>query len=354
MGFPTTARSPSIVPPYILRAIARNGTPQQRDWALHTLALDVTMRSLRQGPWVWHEGMELAASGQKRRSVYDAKGSQNLPGTLVRKEGDQASADKAVNEAYNGLGVTYDFYHDLFGRDSIDGKGLALQATVHFGNRYNNAFWNGTQMVFGDGDGVYFNRFTVAPDVIGHELTHGVTEVEAALEYNLQPGALNESVSDVFGSLVKQRALNQTAEGADWLIGAGLFTARVQGVALRSMKAPGTAFDDPVLGKDQQPAHMKDYVNTLEDNGGVHINSGIPNHAFYLAAQVLGGYAWEKAGKVWYETLRDDRLRPRASFSDFATLTFDVASKLYGARGKETKAVQEAWKAVGVDLNLGG
>lgn len=341
-----------IVPQYILRAIARNGTKQQRMWALQTLAVDTTMRSVRDGPLVRPRGIR-AIAGQKTRSIYDAGSSQNLPGKLVRAEGSKASPDVTVNEAYDGLGATYDFYWQVFKRDSIDDKGLPLQASVHFGSKYNNAFWNGTQMVFGDGDGVYFNRFTIALDVIGHELTHGVTEVEAALDYNMQSGALNESVSDVFGSLVKQRALNQTADKADWLIGAGLFTAKVNGVALRSMKAPGTAFDDPVLGQDRQPAIMKDYVNTLEDNGGVHINSGIPNHAFYLAASVIGGYAWDKAGRVWYQTLRDKRLRPKASFSDFATLTIDNATQLYKASGKETKAVREAWKAVGVRVTGG-
>lgn len=341
-----------IVPQYILRAIARNGSEAEREIALRTLALDTTMRSLRGGPIVWHKGMDVA--GQEKRSIYDAKGSQNLPGTLVRGEGGKAGTDTAVNEAYDGLGATYDFYQQAFNRDSIDGKGLALQATVHFGNKYNNAFWNGTQMVFGDGDGIYFNRFTISLDVIGHELTHGVTEVEAALEYNMQPGALNESLSDVFGSLVKQKALNQTADKADWLIGAGLFTGKVNGVALRSMKAPGTAFDDPVLGKDRQPADMKGYVDTLEDNGGVHINSGIPNRAFYLAAEAIGGPAWEKAGKIWYETLLDQRLQTKASFSDFATLTVEVGGRLYGASSKESKAVQDAWKTVGVDLNMGG
>jgi Zn-dependent metalloprotease len=220
--------------------------------------------------------------------------------------------DVAVDEAYESLGVTYDFFWEIYERNSIDDDGLPLNATVHFGREYNNAFWDGQQMVFGDGDGDLFNRFTIALDIIGHELTHGVTEDEAQLQYFAQSGALNESVSDVFGSLVKQYALRQDANTADWLIGAGLFTANVQGVALRSMKEPGTAFDDPVLGKDPQPAHMRDFVQTFEDNGGVHINSGIPNRAFYLAATQLGGYAWERAGRIWYETLRHERLGPRA------------------------------------------
>ncbi|CAM5676724.1 hypothetical protein SFUMM280S_07534 [Streptomyces fumanus] len=162
-------------------------------------------------------------------------------------------------------------------------------------------------MVFGDGDGEIFLDFTIPVDVIGHELVHGVTQYTANLTYFGQPGALNESVSDVFGSLIKQYTLGQSADQADWLIGAGLLAPRVTGVALRSLKAPGTAYDDDVLGKDPQPATMDDYVRTGRDNGGVHINSGIPNHAFYLAATALGGNAWERAGQIWYR--RADRRR---------------------------------------------
>src|SRR5262249_22418604 len=206
------------------------------------------------------------------------------------------------------------------------------------------------QMVFGDGDGVIFNGFTSSVDVIGHELTHGVTGSEANLRYQGQPGALNESLSDVFGSLVKQFSTSpkQTAAKADWLIGAGLLAPGIQGVALRSMKAPGTAYDDPTLGKDPQGAGMAHFVHTLQDNGGVHIKSGIPNRAFYLAATSIGGYAWEKAGKIWYDTLCDHNLKPSATFSRFAQLTIRHAGLLYGASGIEQKAVQDAWGQVGV------
>ena len=155
---------------------------------------------------------------------------------------------------------TYNFFKDIFDRNSIDTRGMKLDSTVHYGEDYNNAFWNGTQMVYGDGDGDIFQRFTKSIDVIGHELTHGVTQYEAALEYEGQAGALNESFSDVFGSLVKQYFLKQKVEKADWLIGNGLFTRKVNGIALRSMKEPGTAYDDPTIGKDPQPGHMKDYV----------------------------------------------------------------------------------------------
>ncbi|HVV47725.1 MAG TPA: M4 family metallopeptidase, partial [Bryobacteraceae bacterium] len=235
----------------------------------------------------------------------------------------------------------------------IDNAGLPLDATVHFGKKYDNAFWNGQQMVFGDGDGVLFTRFTISLDVIGHELTHGVTGSEVNLTYQGQPGALNESVSDVFGSLVKQYKLKQTAAQADWLIGAGLLAKTVNGVALRSMKAPGTAYDDPVLGKDSQPANMSGYVHTSQDNGGVHTNSGIPNHAFYLAATAIGGNAWEKAGQIWYDTICDKTLSQSATFSRFAGRTIAHATQRYGSSSNERKAVADAWRQVGVKVSAG-
>jgi Zn-dependent metalloprotease len=222
---------------------------------------------------------------------------------------------------------------------------MPLDGTVHYGSNYDNAFWDGSRMVFGDGDGELFIRFTVAVDVIGHELTHAVTEATAGLVYSGQSGALNESVSDVFGSLVKQRQLGQDAADADWLIGAGLFTAAVQGEALRSMRAPGTAYDDDVLGRDPQPGHMRDFVDTTDDNGGVHINSGIPNHAFYLAATALGGPAWEVAGQVWYDTLVGG-LAAGSDFAAFATATVAAAQSRFGS--DEAQAVRSAWDAVGV------
>jgi Zn-dependent metalloprotease len=290
----------------------------------------------------------LAVEGEKRRTIFDARHRQELPGRVVRREDQEHTGDAAVDEAYDGLGATYDFFWEIYDRHSIDDNGLALNAIVHFDREYNNAFWDGQQMVFGDGDGDLFNRFTISLDIIGHELTHGVTEDEARLQYFAQAGALNESMSDVFGSLVKQYVLRHDADTADWLIGAGLLTAHVHGVALRSMKEPGTAYDDAVLGKDPQPAHMRDFVRTFEDNGGVHINSGIPNRAFYLLATQLGGFAWERAGRIWYETLRSAQLRPNAGFRRFARLTISNAVRLYGRNSTEEQAVRTSWEQVGV------
>lgn len=335
-----------IIPPHMLREIAQRGDPDQQVCAFRTLSLSEQFRGRRQVL-----GMFALATpaGAKRRTIYDARRGEELPGTLVRGEGDPKSKDPAVNEAYDGAGATYDVFMTVFDRNSIDDRGLRLDSTVHYGREYDNAFWDGRQMLYGDGDGRLFNRFTKAIDVIGHELTHGVTQYEAGLVYRGQSGALNESFSDVFGSLVKQRKLKQKAERADWLIGKALLTAKVKGVAIRSMKAPGTAYDDPVLGKDPQPGHMRDYQDVEYDNGGVHINSGIPNRAFYLAAMEIGGYDWEKAGRIWYIALRD-RLRRTATFHKAAEITFRVAGELYGKGSQEQKAVRNGWKAVGITV----
>ena len=345
-SFPGICAIYCIIPPHMLKEIARRGSAGQQAWAWQTLTLSEQMRGQRQALSVI-AAMGTTATGTKRRTIYDARNGSRLPGRLVSGEGDPRSDDRAVNEAYDGSGATYDLYFTVFGRNSIDERGMRLDSTVHYGRKYDNAFWNGQQMVYGDGDGELFNRFTIAIDVIGHELTHGVTEYEAGLEYQDQPGALNESFSDVFGSLVKQYKRRQTAKEADWLIGKGLLARGVKGKALRSMKEPGTAYDDDILGKDPQPGHMTDYVRTRDDNGGVHINSGIPNRAFYETAIRLGGNAWAKAGQIWYTTLRD-KLRPTSSFKDAARWTVAVARDLYGAGSLEQKAVRGGWVAVGI------
>jgi Zn-dependent metalloprotease len=341
----------TIIPPHVLDTLARTEDPALAGKARRTLQRDAYERTQRRLTTVLGAPSLAAPSGaaadKPNRTIYDAKHKQDLPGKKVRGEGDKPGKDATVNRAYAGLGATFDLFLKAYGRNSINGEGLPLNASVHYDEEYNNAFWNGEQMVFGDGDGEIFLDFTIPVDIIGHELTHGVTQYTANLTYFGQPGALNEHVSDVFGSLIKQYTLGQTAAEADWLIGAGLLAPRVTGTALRSMKAPGTAYDDDVLGKDPQPATMDDYVRTGRDNGGVHINSGIPNHAFYLAAKALGGHAWERAGQVWYDVLTGGELDAQASFTDFAKLTLAAARASYG-EGEELQAVTKAWEQVGV------
>ncbi len=339
-----------FLPPYILRRLAEAGDEGQRELARATLDMSAHIRGERSALATMPAMLAIAA-GEKRRTVYDAHNTRSLPGTRVRGEGD-AKRGAAVDEAYDGSGKTFDFFAKVLGRNSVDGHGMRLDSTVHFGVRFANAQWNGRQMIYGDGDGRLFNRFTKSLDVIAHELSHGVTQYTANLEYADQSGALNEHFSDVFGILVKQHSLRQSAKKSDWLIGAELLTRRVQGDAVRSMKAPGTAYDDPILGRDPQPAHMKNYLHTDEDNGGVHTNSGIPNHAFYRAAIHLGGNAWEVAGKIWYSALTR-HLRADAQFRDCADATFEAAGALFGPRSEPQAAIVEAWSAVGVPVSPG-
>jgi len=285
---------------------------------------------------------------QKRRYVYDARNGHTLPGALVMSE-QKDSKDIEAREAFEGAGATYDFFDKLFSRKSIDGRGMRLVSTIHYERNFNNAMWNGRQMVYGDGDGELFNRFTESKDIIGHEFTHGVTQFTAGLVYHDQTGALNEHISDAFGTMIKQKWLAQTVTQSDWQIGDGLFTSKVNGKALRSMKAPGTAYDDPVLGRDPQPAHMRDYVVTTDDNGGVHINSGILNFAFYQIATDLGCYCWPVLSDIWYDTLTE-HLSPQAQFQDFANATVLVAGQLHGAGGQVQLIVADAWSKVGLHV----
>jgi Zn-dependent metalloprotease len=342
-----------IIPPNVLENVAQNGNAQQRAEAINTLAVSQTIRAIRasappprrrsRSP----QPRDLGSGPEKQRSIFDAHGETNLPGTLIRAEGAPSNGDVSADEAYDGLGATWDFFFDVFERNSINDEGMPLMGVVHFGQKFDNAFWDSKEMVFGDGN--LFARFTSSLDVIGHELTHGVVEDETGLLYFMQSGALNESLSDVFGVMVKQKLRKLKVDKSDWLIGKELFDGtNLQGDALRSMKAPGTAFDDPLLGKDPQPGHMRDFVRTFKDNGGVHINSGIPNRAFYLAATALGGYAWEKAGRIWYTTMLDSQIRPNTGFIRFAKRSVVNAGTLYGIGSTEQQAVIDAWKQVGI------
>lgn len=340
-----------IIPPDLLAAVAREADADQRAALLETMQLDQSFRVTRAEAAASliaparAGGMRVGA-GTPDRAIYDQQHSNaTTPGTLMRSEGQAPVSDVSVNQAYDNFGYTYKLYWDQFHRDSIDDQGMQIQGLVHFGTNYDNAFWDGAgHMFFGDGDGQMLTDTTKGIDVVGHELTHGVTQHEANLRYSGQSGALNESVSDVFGSLVKQYQLGQDAAAADWLIGADIVGPQLA-PALRSMKAPGTANQ-----YDNQPSTMDGYVHTTSDNGGVHTNSGIPNHAFYLIATTIGGNAWEAAGQIWYDTLADPRLHPTATFSRFAGLTLRSARTRFGSSSSEAAAVKSGWEAVKVKV----
>jgi Zn-dependent metalloprotease len=331
----------------MLQQVAEKATGEARRTALDTLAEMAALKSELTGGLLPQRNGVAASSPRKRRNVYDAHNRRRLPGQLVMSDHRSRSGDVEVNEAFDGSGDTYDFFEELFARKSIDDAGGRIESTVHYGMRFDNAFWNGRQMIYGDGDGILFTRFTIALEVIAHELTHGITQHSANLRYEGQTGALNEHLSDAFGIMVKQRKLGLSAGESDWLIGAGLFAPGVAGQAIRSMAAPGTAYDDPRLGRDPQPAHMRDYVRTVDDNGGVHINSGILNRAFYLAAIALGGEPWTVLGIVWYVTMTK-KLRPSADFQAFVNATTSVAGELYGSGGSVQRTIAQAWMEVGL------
>lgn len=338
----TTA--PGIVPAYLLSRLAASGRfPKAADAARQTLLAGRPSFRARINLSIDEHGDLVAElSDAPNRTISDAQNTEALPGLIVRTEVDPPVDDATVNEAFDGLGATFELLLAAFQRNSLDERGARLDATVHYGTDYDNAFWNGERMVFGDGDGEVFRGFTRSLSVIGHELAHGVIQHTANLEYQGQPGALNESIADVFGALTEQYAAGQTAHEASWLIGAGIFTEAVQGRALRSMIEPGTAYDDDELGKDPQPEHMRDFVQTTEDNGGVHINSGIPNRAFALTATALGGNAWERAGLTWYRALTGP-LSSTATFTDFADATVTAA-----VDDDVATATRKAWTTVGV------
>ncbi len=339
----------SVIPPHILRSIAERGDASARRDAQASLELSAVFRGERLAVAVL-AGPPLLPSATRRRTIFDARNTSDLPGRRVRSEGAPRSSDAAVNEAYETAGTTLEFFRRAYERNSLDGCGLRIDATVHYGVRHDNAIWNGRQLIYGDGDGRYFRRFTGAIDVAAHELTHAIVQYTAALDYQGQSGALNEHFADVFGVLAKQYSSKQTAARADWLIGAGIFTRRVKGNAIRSMKAPGTAYDDPILGRDPQPAHMRDYFKTRLDNGGVHVNSGIPNHAFFQVATLLGGKAWDVSGRIWYRALTQ-LLRSKSTFQECADATYEAAAALFGRSSAPHQAVLAGWKAVGITVS---
>ena len=291
---------------------------------------------------------------QKDRVVYDAQQTDLLPGKVVRSEGQSPVSDVAVNDAYDLSGDAYDFYEQVFQRNSLDNNGMMLVSSVHVAEvdatgQYvpmNNGFWTGKQMAYGDGDGSLFRRFTQSLDVVGHELTHGVQAFTSNLRYYGQSGALNEHFADVFGILIRQWKNNETAAGASWVVGAEILAPAPNRRGVRDMENPGTAFNDPEIGKDPQVDHFSNLYTGQLDSGGVHINSGIPNRAFVLTARAIGGNAWDVAGRIWYKTML--QLSSDSRFIDCAQLTVQIAAADFGTAA--TNAVRAGWEMVGISV----
>jgi bacillolysin len=276
--------------------------------------------------------------------TYDAKNRQRLPGSLWADADNKfnASYDGAAVDAHYYAGETYDYYKDVHNRNSYDGNGAALKSTVHYSRNYNNAFWNGQQMVYGDGDGSTFVPLSGGLDVVAHELTHAVTDTTADLIYQNESGAINESMSDVFGTLLEYH----TGNNPDWEIGEDIYTPGVSGDALRSMSDPA---------KYNDPDHYSVRYTGTGDNGGVHINSGIGNKAAYLLSQGgthygvnVTGIGPDKVGDIYYRALTQ-YLTPSSNYSQLRSAVVQSASDLYGSGSSEVASVNAAFDAVGVN-----
>ncbi len=346
----TSTTSCFYVPPYVQSSLADNADGAAGDQFQIDLSDAARQRrgsaieraAAEEGP-----GLAPAPSGTSRREVYDSATTTNQRVTLVRFEGSPETKDVEVMNAYDNAGVVRAYFKQELNRNSIDNRGLDLVLNVHYGVKFNNAFWDGDEMTFGDGDGVIFSGFARSLDVVAHELAHGVTQFTSGLIYQNESGALNEHFSDVFGTAITQWSNGEGPADADWLIGDEIMGPDLYGEALRSMRHPGTAYDNPILGKDPQPAHYKDRYTGTGDNGGVHINSGIPNRAFYLTATGLGDTL--VAARIWYHALHF--LKPKATFAQAAVQVAESARILVKAgvvHKGATQIVRGAWRAVGV------
>ena len=273
-------------------------------------------------------------------TVYDCKQTQTLPGTPVPNP--KASSDATSKRAFNETTSVAQFYKQVFNRNSIDNAGMTMMSSIHYGVKYNNAMWNGTQMVYGDGDGKIFVDFTNGNDVIGHELTHGVTQNTLQLAYSDDAGGLNESISDCFGSMFRQWEAKQSVTAADWLIGKDIMgsTAKAKGFScLRNMANPA---DKKALAP--QPTQYSQITPGMDP----HYSSGPPNLAFCVACQSAGGNSWETVGQVWYAVLTQSGPVPAMKMKDFANRTRQVAGQMFGTKPAVGAAIDKGWKTVGL------
>lgn len=325
-----------FVPPFILEQLAKRGNTHCKRTLLETQrivqARDIALNNLLQ-----RQDQE----GTGERLVYDSLNKYQQQAKLVRKEGGSKIDDRSADDAFDLSGYVRDYFKETFLLNSLDGKGMQIISNVHYGKDYNNAFWDGDEITYGDGDGIQFLNFSGGIDVVGHELAHGVTQFLGNLEYKGQSGALNEHFSDVFATIIKQKYLNQDILKADWLIGDTVVTTDFPGKAIRSLKAPGTANEF-----DRQPDHMDHYYDGASDNYGVHINSGIPNKAFYLSCLAIG---INDCALIWFETLRS--LWRTANFNDMYTVIMKVATDMITEKKvspKASTALTESFSSVGI------
>ncbi len=339
-----------IVPGYMLAEIAsRSEDPKLHASMLSTKETTARLLSEKQikkpNEQLLLPGI-ISARHRLHREVWDARQS-NEKGVQLRIEGSRNSGDVDVDMCYDFAGLVFDYYAAVHDHISLDGEGLPLVSRVHFRAdppaAFNSAFWNGSMMTYGSGDGVYFNSF-VHRFVAAHEFTHGVTEYLADFFKWGQAATLNEHVSDAFAALIEMWADKITADKYHWIAVKGIHREGIKSVGLRHMRYPGSAFDDPRIGKDRQPDHMSGYVQTTDDTGGAHINNGILNRAFAEFCIAVGGYAWESAAPIWFYARNHAGHKP--TFASFAGQTLIACDRL--GLSKHKAALEQSWQLVGI------
>jgi len=311
----------------------------------HTLENSEAIRDFRAATVVLKKASKVPIPGDhdEVRVLYDAHNSMLLnenETNIIEVDYEQEHKNADTSPELEMFDKTYDFFKQKLGMESYDNRDAIWKIFMHFGTQYNNAFWNGRCFVFGDADQVFFRTFWIQ-DVCTHEAMHAVTEYVTQLQYLGQSGALNEHISDVLGICMVNFLLPE-GEQWKWVIGEGIWTPQIQGKGLRTFTQE-PAYDDPILGRDGQPKHMKDYVNLPSDKkhdmGGVHINSGILNHAFYSFVYRSGKKPFEEPLDIWWKAIQQTR-----AFDDFATFAWNTIHVADGLRGH----LEAAWKDVGI------
>jgi Zn-dependent metalloprotease len=290
---------------------------------------------------------------KETRRLFDDANKYKFATAPIATDEQMHSSKPSQHQPLELANIVYDYFHNRFDIESFDNKNSPIDVHVNFGSKYNNAFWDGFRLVFGTGDGTYFNTF-LTQNILTHEFVHGITEHQCGLKYENQSGALNEHYSDVFAVCLDQRIKKQKPTEASWVIGEGIFTSKINAKGIRTFK-PELAYDDRLLGKDPQPWHMKNYVNLPNtddgDYGGVHYNSKICNHAFYLfclkAEKEVGderiNYSWRAPAEIWFNTYK--RLEPDTEFKQFAYDTISVCKRIHP---QLTEVLKQAWREVGL------
>jgi Zn-dependent metalloprotease len=339
------------VPKSMMRHLAdQSGDPAHRQLLLDQMGRASQLRA-RRATASATPSAHAPGSRPLHRRIFDAQQETMLPGQLLRDEGKPPSTDEAANEVYDNLGLALQFFSSVLGHNSADGAGMRVDASVHYDFKFINAMWTGHQMAVGDGDGKSIRHLSRSLGIIAHEFSHAVSQhlVKGGLgvvqlpdrppELKGEAGALNESFSDVFASMIKQWHAGHDVKQADWLLGEDIVSGSGNH-AIRSLKDPGNK--SLTWAKDDQVKDYRRFKVTQE----AHTASGIGTHAFYLAAMQAGGRSWESLARVWFQGF--SRLRARATFLDAAHETMAAAASIHGKTSTVYDAVRTGWKSVRV------